>query len=414
MILFELFADKDKYLNTIKEEWFMARDTFPDFFADISPDTKQHNKLYLNSATDDFQKQIQSFPRLPIGRKKWKQKTLRLLSDVLYNETIIGLHHTMKPPVIDDFVEEIFEFMRQVRSFAPELTFTDIGQAVRNYIVYAMFKKIHDETSGFNLAAFGYSMLYPFTDNYIDNTKCTPKEKQAYNRIIRDKLQGLPVHPENEYQAKTCKLLQTIEAEYPKEKKTGANQLLLMMLEAQEYSLRQQSKELPLSMEQRMDISVYKGGISVLIDRFFVNKEIQEKDLIFYLGFGFFLQLADDLQDIKEDSEQGHSTLFTMDLNNVHKEKVVNKLLHFLHQIMDDYEADNDSFKNFILSASYLLVFSSVAGSREFFSTEYLDRIENYLPIPSPALENYLHSQIETMDPKLQKKYLKILDVLVK
>lgn len=414
MGLFDLFENKDRYFNRIKIEWLEARDSFPDFFSEFNPEVKAENEQYIKAITADFQKQFTSFPRLPLGRKKWKKDTLNLLKDVLYNETIINLHHSMDQPTIDAFAEEIFEFLRHVRKFAPELTFTDIGQAIRNYIVYAMFKKIHNDNSGFSRSGFGYSMLYPFTDNYIDNNKCTSEEKQAYNRMIHEKINGHSVKPTTHHQSKTCDLLQAIDEEYPREYATGAQQLLLMMLEAQEFSIRQQYRELPLSKEERLDISIYKGGISVLIDRFFVKKEITETDLYFYLEFGFFLQMADDLQDIKEDSSVGHSTLFTLDLRPEKPEKVVNQLLHFLNNIMENYKADNNQFKNFILSASNLLILSSVVGSKEFFSRKYLNMIENYLPIPSSTLENYLHTKIEAMDIKLQKQYFKALDELIK
>lgn len=74
-----------------------------------------------------------------------------------------------------------------------------------------------------------------------------------------------------------------------------------MMLEAQEDSMRVQENRLIRNMDERLNISIYKGGISVLIDRFFVDKDMTKEDELFYFAFGFLLQLADDLQDISED-----------------------------------------------------------------------------------------------------------------
>ncbi|MDF2908966.1 MAG: hypothetical protein K0R34_4287, partial [Herbinix sp.] len=260
----------------------------------------------------------------------------------------------------------------------------------------------------------GYSMLYPFTDNYIDGTKTSSADKQEYNQLIRDKLLGKEVQPRGDHSKKTCELLQAIAAQYPREKDDRIYTLLLMMLEAQEESLRQQKREIALSKEERLNISIFKGGVSVLVDRFLVNKELTPSDLHFYLGFGFFLQLADDLQDIKEDSEKGYQTLFTVDLSQGHEEKLVNKLLHFLNNIMDTYSAENDTFKNFVLASSNQLIYTSLCGSKEFFSKEYQHIIEKYLPITFSYLEAAKTNSLEQQTDKVQSNYIKILDQLIK
>ena len=185
-----------------------------------------------------------------------------------------------------------------------------------------------------------------------------------------------------------------------------------MMLEAQEDSLLQQNTTSTLTYEERLDVSVYKGGISVLIDRFFVEKEITEEDLIFYLEFGFFLQLADDLRDIDEDSNNCNQTIFTLDFRFEEQEKIVNKMLHFLHKIMASYQADNNIFKDFILSNCYQLIYLSVAGSKCFFSKEYLDQLENYLSVTFLFLDNH-NDNLKNNKINIQANYMKILDEMI-
>lgn len=421
----------------IKNDWLSAEDSFPCFLTEIPNEIKAKNEHYLQTVSDDFQKRIKSYSRSPFGRKRWKQKTIHRIEDILQKETILGIHCVMKPMTINAFQEEIKEFLRHVRQFAPELSMEGIGQAIRNYIVYAMFNELHQRKNRFNTACFGYSMLYPFTDNYIDSKEPSNQEKAEYNRMIRDKIEGKEVHPSSLLQQKTCDLLQMIETVYPREDGATASSLLLMMLDAQEDSMRQQHKgtkqidsdtinelnchnDLPdmnknvlLSSEERLHISLYKGGISVLIDRFFVNKEITEDDLVFYLGFGFFLQLADDLQDIGEDSLQGHQTLFTVDLRCEQEEKLVNQLLHFVYRITAAYPAENHGFKQFILSNCYQLIYTSVAQSRKFFSQEYLDQIERYLPITYSFLESWKKNRFLGNEDFNQDKYMKILDEMI-
>ena len=405
---------RESYLTRIKDEWLAAPDSFPDFLTPVSLDTKARNEQYVLTVSDSFQTLIKSFPARTKDRENWKKKLDGMLDDVLCNETIIGVHDVMDRQTLTAFQDELKDFLRQVRAFAPELSIDGIGQAIRNYIVYMMFAQIHQVKQDFSPACFGYSMLYPFTDNYIDSQKYSVSDKAEYNRIIRDKITGKEVHPRSQHQLKTCELLGMIESEYPREHDATVFELLLMMLEAQEESLRQQSKEKLLTLSDRLDISIYKGGISVLLDRFFVNREITEADLVFYLGFGFFLQLADDLQDIKEDSEKGHQTILTLDTTCVQEEKIVNKLLHFVQKITESYPAENDSFKNFVLSNCCQLIYSSIIGSKVYFSTEYLERMEGLFPVSYSFLEKLNKNRIDSKDVKIQKKYLKILDEMIR
>ena len=405
---------RENYLTRIKEEWIAAPDSFPDFLTPIPPDTKEQNEQYILTVSDGFQALIKSFPARTRDRENWKKKLDSMLEAVLCEETIIGVHEAMDRQMLGAFQDELKDFLRHVRAFAPELSIDGIGQAIRNYIVYMMFARIHQANKDFSTACFGYSMLYPFTDNYIDSQNYSISDKTEYNRIIQDKLTGKAVHPRSQHQLKTCELLGMIESEYPRELDSTVFKLLRMMLEAQEESLRQQSKENVLTLSDRLDISIYKGGISVLIDRFFVNREITEADMVFYLGFGFFLQLADDLQDIKEDSEKGHQTILTLDTSYVQEEKTVNKLLHFVQKITESYPAENDYFKNFVLSNCFQLIYSAIIGSKEYFSTEYLERMEGFFPVSYLFLEKMNSNRIDITDIKIQKRYMKILDEMIR
>lgn len=406
----EMNQIKEYYLGEVKKEWLSASSLFPDFLSEIPEETKKSNRQYIQAIFDDFQKQVKCYPRLPFRRKKWKQAMVELINTVIFNETVIGIHKALDLRELDAFQEELKEFLRHVRRFAPELSLDEIGQALRNYIVYAMFKVIHRDSTGFCRAGFGYSMLYPFTDNYIDSKSNTPEEKSEYNKIIRDKIDGREVNPRTDHQRKTCELLDAIETVYSRNVGSSAFLLLGMMLEAQEISIRQQKKEGFLDENDRLNISLYKGGISVLIDRFFVNKELNDEEMILYLGLGFFLQLADDLQDISEDSRQGYQTLLTLDLSPGEEERVVNKLLNFVHNTMGIFQAENDTFKNFVLVNCYQLIFTSVIGSREYFSGEYIDKIERYLPVDTGFYEDIKKSFFVNKDSKLHDRYMKVLD----
>jgi hypothetical protein len=187
-MLLEMDSIKEHYLGEVKKRWLTASDQFPDFLPEITEEIKEENKDYIEKVFGDFEKQVKRYSRLPFRRKIWRNGMLGLINGILFQETVIGIHSALNPEELDAFQEELKEFMRHARRFAPELTLDEIGQALRNYIVYAMFKVIHGVKTGFSMAGFGYSMLYPFTDNYIDSKAFSSEEKAEYNKIILDKI----------------------------------------------------------------------------------------------------------------------------------------------------------------------------------------------------------------------------------
>jgi len=95
------------------------------------------------------------------------------------------------------------------------------------------------------------------------------------------------------------------------------------------------------------------------------------------------------------------------------QEKIVNKMLNFLQRIMDSYEAENDNFKDFILSNCYQLIYISVFGSKCFFSKEYLNELEIYLNVTYLFLEKLKSDQLKNNKINANVNYIKILDEMI-
>ena len=415
---------KETCLNQVKEKWLLSSNAFPTAYEEIPYEKKESNSHYLKTNIERLNKHLNKIPAFSIAQKRWQRKTFKLIWEMINTESIINIQNALSMDTIKDFIDELQDFLRFERQFSPALSLEDVGQALRNYVVYMMFEEMnrqpiekpvdsstHRPKAHLNRAAFGYSILYPFTDNYIDDVTLCPEKKQQYNQLIKDKLEGKTVFPQCEYEEKTCQLLQMIEDSYNRGKDYTVFTLLLMMLEAQELSLRQQNISVSLSKDDCLSISLYKGGVSVLIDRFLINREITEQDLFFYFGFGFFLQLADDLQDIESDKANGHHTLFTLETEPYQKEAIVNQLLNFVTDITHTYFARNNAFKDFVLYSCHLLIYSSAIGSRTFFSDEYITKLEALLPVfPSDLV--VIKKSIGDKRPSMDS--MKMLDLLIK
>ncbi|SHO43332.1 hypothetical protein [Anaerocolumna xylanovorans] len=410
------FFHKDTILNSflpiVRERWLSANDTFPPYLTEVPQADKNKNEAYAKEISAQFHRQITGYPRLPFGKRKWNKKTYKLLYQVLSEETVLGLHHYLSRERIEVFVSETKEFIKTLRMDVPAMSFEDMGQALRNYIVYLMFKEIHQDTSLFSKACYGYSMLYPFTDNYIDNTACTKEEKARYNSLIRDFLKGESVNTTSWYDEKTLYFLSAAKDDCIEGEPCPVTELLLLMLDAQVESLSQQRTDILLDYEKRLAISMYKGGMSVLIDRYFVKEKITREDMVFYLGFGFFLQLADDLQDIKEDSMKDHQTLFTISPRCEEAEKTVNKLLSFITDLCRSFPAGNKPFLEFVLMNCYQLILMGVQKSQEYFPKDYMKSIEKYFPVSFSFLAQMPENPFGSSQPETEKLQ-KIMDTML-
>lgn len=468
----------------LKEVWQEAPETEPDFLEEYSKTVQEENAKRIDSMMEKGKAGLGEYPQSFFAvrkRKKWKKHMEEMLEEVLWKEPLLDIGGVMTEEELWEFQTCMKEFLRKVRKFDKNLALEDMGQAVRNYMVYAIFLVLNNKELKYRPAAFGYSMLYPYTDNYIDNPDRSEAEKEHYNRLIEDKLKGKKVKPLSCHEKKTVELLEQVEIDYgrPHEVYEG----LLLMLEAQEKSLRQEKKwkwggslrqeekrkwgeslrqekkaecEWSLHQEEKLKregeqcqvdklqwkgnlqqdrmtqadeaaalgVSVYKGGVSVLMDRYFIDVPFTEKDLYFYYGFGFLLQLCDDLQDIVQDKEEGNPTSFSLCRTKDEVALKVNKLLHFTKELFEACDTTKQEFKLFLQKNSYLLILASAAGNKEWLEEEWLARMERWLPVPVKYLQDFgsgifggrrMEKATEEGDGsgKEHRNFMRMLDVLI-
>lgn len=401
------------YFLLIKDQWISTSSQFPYFLTEIPIEQKKRNENYITEKEKMLNFYLYKVNRkFNIRKKHYIKKVSQLFQDMVNEEKIIGIRRALSEDNLNIRRKEVCSFFTKARTFSPELSFADLGQAVRNYLVFIMFKEMNHVDTSFSLPCFGYSMLYPFTDNYIDNLARSSEEKIAYNQLIRQKIKGLPVSAKSLHDTKTCQLLDFIESEYKRTESNTIYTLLLMMLEAQEMSMSQQGKN-TLTQEERLHISVYKGGVSVLIDGFFANNNLRKEELWFYLSFGFFLQLADDLSDIEIDSQSGHQTLFTLNTSCEYTEATINKLFSFVYHIFRTYPSLNEDFKSFLLTNCYYLILYGVTVSSKYVTPEYIDHIMKYLPVDYNFFANKIKNFSSTSN-LLDSTYFSLIDEMLK
>lgn len=402
----------------ILELWEKQSTAFPDFLTEIEEGQKQKNELFLEEMEKKWKKIGKSFSVSKKEQETWKQKIDEMLKEFLEQEQILGIKEHMSQELFADFEKATKEFVRQTRGFDSEISLEDIWQALRNYFIYAVIADLQGQEQECKRSALFYSLLYPYTDNYIDEKSHTPKEKKAYNAMIRNALCGIAVTiedknaentiAENKVAQKTCDLIQGLLEEYTGEKRKELQNLLLWMLEAQSNSICQQSGKEELTEQEILGISVYKGSMSVLIDYFFTTAEMKQKEIEFYMKFGFLLQLADDLQDIEEDKKIGSQTIMVRAAVKGKLEEVLNRLFHYTKHIFAEFTPVNHQLKAFMKENCYSMLIGSALSKEAYLSKDYIKKLESFFPIHKDGLQRQ-----PKMPEKSDGRMMQILDMLV-
>ena len=301
----------------------------------------------------------------------------------LDEENFLCIREYMGIPLFQDYLKSMCSFLRATREYDKNITASQIWQALRNYLIFGMIVAMTGEKQTFHDAIMGFSLLYPYTDNYIDDTTISGKDKDAFNRMIYDTLRGADPSVTDALQRKTKQCVEMCRNYRGGSCKEEASKLCLLMLDAQAKStafMGMTEKDYETKKAEILDMLAYKGGMSVLIDYFFSVPEMDEKGIIFYRQFGLLLQMADDIQDIGDDLKSETPTFFSEVGSVAERDANLYQLMHFTREIFEAYDSGEYPVRRFMLRNCLILYMSAVLRSEAFFSEELKAGLEPYLP----------------------------------
>jgi hypothetical protein len=258
-------------------------------------------------------------------------------------------------------------------------------------------------------AIFAYSLIYPYTDNVLDDISESLEKKLSLTLNLRDWLEGRASAFHNSQEEKIFKLIKTIEKQYERDVFSDVYQSLLAIFNAQIKSLLLQKKySLPYETDV-LDISFEKGGSSVLADGYLVNGNLEDDQAEFCFGFGVFLQLADDIQDVTSDKKNNHMTIFSQTAGNHKLDKLANKLFNFITKVveskLDEQTENRKRLKEIIQKNCYYLVLEAIGENKAYFSHKYVDKMQSFFPVR--------FSYLKELRKKLKDKFLENKEVVV-
>ncbi len=265
----------------------------------------------------------------------------------------------------------------------------ELGQALRNVWISNSLQMLLRRPVALGPGLFAYSMLYPLTDNLLDDPQTTREAKRSFNERFGCRLAGAPVEPRVPREVVPFGLVERIEEEHPRALRPKVHESLLAIHAAQVRSLAQQV-EGSLTDEEILETTCEKGGCSLVADLYLVAGEPTLDEVRFAYGYGVFLQLIDDLQDREVDRRAGHQTLMSRAARRGNLDGVVMRLLGFMDAVLDApgpfADPDLADVRDLIRRNCRTLVVSCVAEEPWCFSRRFRRAIASQWPLSLRAL----------------------------
>ena len=385
----------DALINEFKiksiKAWESTPDTFPLFHRRYDEREQTVNEVSMKAFIDDSIKLVKAFKGN--GRDdmtQWGTSFKRLIYNCGVN--IIGLSgESMKVLLNDGFCDVTADFISEARRFDANFRFDDIFQSLRNVWIMNCIQKLMERNIELTPSILAYSMLYPYTDNFIDTNRISDAKKHNTNNKLGERLSGKPVVAETPLEDKLFKLVAVIEDQYARSLYPMVYQSLNGIHNAQVRSMHQDGVA-ELIREDILDISAEKGGSSVLADGCLVKGHLSDTEAEFIFHFGLLLQLVDDLQDVVADKGCGHKTLFSASRDVEETQSLTNRLINFSLGIMHAdrcFKGDAaDMIKKLMKKSIVFLIMGAVSCNSNLYDKKYLIALQEYSPIDFKCLKN--------------------------
>ena len=366
------------------DRWWASETTQPMWDRTYAPREQAANERELQRLMDRIAGEMDRPPRTPAERHATQERVtaaiaplLRLLLDV--NTSAL----TLDQP--NHFGDVLAEFAREARRFDAALSPEDIFQAGRNAWTMLSLQHLLGVPVAFTPSILAYSLLYPYSDNYLDEAGISPSAKRAFSERFRQRLAGERVSPNNTREQKIFELVGLIEGQYPRALYPQVFDSLLAIHAAQTRSLQLHQHPEAISEAEVAALSFEKGGTSVLADGYLVAGSLTEPQQVFIFGYGIFAQLVDDLEDVIPDAAANRLTVYAQVASRERLDAVSNRTFHFGAAVLRDLEARHFPGLTPDLQATLpraaRLILGSLAGQvGHLYSRDYLQRLEAHSP----------------------------------
>ena len=377
-------------LRSFIAEWWEGDFPAPSSGPIHSSAVHKSNEAHLERFVDSLAAEFKHAPRTACERESTRERILKAFA--VFARGALGFEDRHLNLLLGrGFPQSAVQFTQMARAFDAAVSASDIFQASRNVWTMNGLQVLLGLPVRLTPAMFAYSMLYPYTDNYLDDPAVPTETKVAFNQRFALRLMGENVDPANAQERKICDLVAMIEAQYSRALYPQVYDSLLAIHRAQEKSIRLlRCNASPYEVDV-LGISLEKGGTSVLADGYLVAGSLSERHAEFTFGFGAFLQLVDDLQDVEGDGRDGLLTVFSQTARRWPLDAITNRTLQFGRRVLEllpCFDApEAEPFKELMRRSATLLVVLAAGRAARLHTRDYIRELEGRSPFRFAFLE---------------------------
>jgi hypothetical protein len=363
-----------------------------------TPRDQRRREAEYDRAMHAVEREADAVMRTRAGRLAAQQRILAVFSE--FATVALSLPVDAVDLITGIFLPAGAEFARRSRRFDPALSMAAIIQACRNAWTVCGLQPLLGEPAGITPSIMGYSLLYPYTDNFLDAASESAEAKREFCIRFRQRLRGAMLSPAGTHEGAVWALVEMVEGQYPRAQFPQVFDSMLAIHQAQEESIAQLTAKsnrsrLPQflrtrffrprlngapSVERILAISCAKGGTSVLADACLARGWVTALESRLAFDWGALLQLGDDLQDVREDLRRGSATLFTCAVaEGKPLDRLVRQLLNYAERVgdeMDEFAHGSPTLKNLLRSSWRSLIVAAIANAHEYFTPAFVREIE--------------------------------------
>jgi hypothetical protein len=133
-----------------------------------------------------------------------------------FSALALGLDESAIQILTDEFLPVGTALAHWARRYDPNLSMASIIQACRNAWTACGLQPLLGEPVHITPSILGYSLLYPYSDNYLDRTDIPSQTKLHFSRRFRDRLQGLSLPIQDSREEALWTMVALIEDQYPR------------------------------------------------------------------------------------------------------------------------------------------------------------------------------------------------------
>jgi hypothetical protein len=361
--------------------WHATSCEFPAFERTYSPAEQSDRERRIDSCLASVEAQLENKSLRSAGARKTVATVIPLMTQITADslECEDPYVHTL---LNQGLAEISFDLLQRARALDPKVTMVDILQAARNAWTACALQIVFGRAMRLTPSIFAYSMLYPYSDNYLDDVAISPESKLRFSQRFRQRLEGDSLPPQDTREGLIWELVGLIESEYPRAIYPQVFASLLAIHSAQQESIEQLHGQTRTAAEIA-ELTITKGGTSVLADAYLAAGNLSENEARLAFNWGVVLQLGDDLQDFRSDRKRHSLTLFTHAAKREPLDRVTSQTFHFSRAVMADLAQLSTCpqvLKELLARSSRLLLIRSAAAVPEHYSTAYLAKLQNHSP----------------------------------